>query len=124
MRTLDEIDAAAVDGFPFSNHTDWEIWSYNWCERCRNDSPALIDQGKGCPLILVALMGKRPTEWLDGEGPSKYTCVEFRSEDDGPGPEPQPIPDPPGQATLLPREPYQGVRMYAGVAQKPAEVSR
>lgn len=122
MRSLEVIEAAALPGSPFSNSTDWEIWSYNWCERCRNDSPALVDKGEGCPLILVALMGKRPSEWLDGECPSKYTCVEFRDQNDGPGPEPQPIPDPPGQETLLDREPYEGVRMFAGVRNEEVSV--
>lgn len=118
MRTYDEAFEAARDGSPFSNHTEWEVWSYNWCERCLNDSPELVDKGKGCPLIMVALMRRTPSEWLEQDGFSlgdQYHCVEFRDED-GPGDtEPKPIPDPPGQLTMWPREPFEGVRMLTQI---------
>lgn len=121
MRSYAEIMAGARDQSPFSNHTEWEIWSARWCERCANDTPEKVDRGEGCPLILAALMRKTPAEWLDDdEHTHTYRCIEFRHQGDGPDPEPQPIPDPPGQGTLLPREPYEGPRMYAGV--RPAEV--
>lgn len=119
MRPYEEIEAGARPQRPFSNHTEWEIWSARWCERCANDTPAKVDRDEGCPLILVALMGKTPAEWLE-QDVHVYQCIEFRDRDNGPGPEPQPIPDPPGQGTLLPRDPYEGARMYAGL--RPAEV--
>jgi len=98
----------------------------NWCDRCVHDSEELVDKGQGCPLILVALVGRTPAEWFEQpwqqvpgrpEGHTApvlgdtYHCVEFRDEDSGPGPEPQPIPDPPGQETLWPREPFEATRM-------------
>lgn len=116
MRTFDEADAAALDRSAFSNGTEWDAWSGTWCGRCEHDKDT-----PGCPLVLVAMLGKTPAEWLEqppGEhGPynsNLYHCVEFRDENTpGEGREPLPIPDPPGQETLLPREPYTGVRMLA-----------
>lgn len=121
MRTFEEIMAGGRPEPAFSNHTEWELWSYNWCDRCRNDSPEMVDRGEGCPIILAALCQVTPSEWLEQSGPSvdRYHCVEFRDrEDPGPPPEPQPIPDPPGQLTLLPREPYEAVRMFEGVSRE------
>jgi hypothetical protein len=82
MRTFEEAFAAARDGAPFSNSTSWELWSAHWCYRpCavdaafqRNDSP------DGCPLILVALKGRTPSEWL--RHGLDYHCVEFRDDDE------------------------------------------
>lgn len=125
----DEIDKTARDGKAFSNHTAWSIWSYNWCDQCRNDSPELVDAGKGCPLIAYALLEKKtPAAWMpngkDGDVLQDYTCAFFRSDDDGPDPEPQPIPEPgPGQLTLVPREPFEQARMLTTYPQ-PAEVAR
>lgn len=123
MRDYDEAYAAARDRPAFSNGTEGECWMENWCARCVNDSPELVNQGKGCPLILVALMGRTPSEWLEQDSTNGYSlsdgyhCIEFRDRDDpGSGREPVPTPDPPGQLTLLPAEPYRGIRMYAPVA--------
>jgi hypothetical protein len=114
VRTFDEAMAAARGGSPFSNNTAWEIWSYNWCDRCVHDKGTRDGTDEcGCPLVTVALCGKTPSEWLEKDplALDRYTCVEFRDEDD-PGPsEPQPVPDPPGQELLLPREPYEATRM-------------
>lgn len=122
MRTYDEALAASLEEPSFSNGSQWAIWSYNWCERCTNDSPELVDKGEGCPLILLAFMGRRPIEWLtqtaEQEALGDFHCVEFRDRDNPGGEEPTPVPDPPDQAALLPREPYEGVRMYAGLLEK------
>ncbi|MFD8740828.1 hypothetical protein ACFV06_38750, partial [Streptomyces sp. NPDC059618] len=93
-------------------------WMANWCDRCVHDRPARQEEGPGCPLVLVALMGRTPAQWLtpdadaDAHVFAEYHCIEFRGEDDGPGPEPQPVPDPPGQFCLWPREPFESVRMF------------
>lgn len=98
----------------FSNGTMWEIWQERWCFRCVNDSPELVDRGEGCPLILTALCGKTPVEWVrqsDAEVYRKdgcdvanlYHCMMFRDEDDGPDPEPKPQPEPPDMEGLFPR---------------------
>lgn len=115
MRTYDEALADARDETTFSNSSQWEVWSAKNCDRCFWDKPARQGDGaNGCPLILVALMGKRPAEWLtqteQQEVHADYMCTEFRSEDD-PDPNPRPIPAPPGQGELLPREPYEDARM-------------
>jgi hypothetical protein len=112
MRTDDEIDAGARPGSAFSNGYEWDCWSSKWCDRCVHDD---WQTDKFCPLVAVAMLGdKTPAEWMDEKPLSlydRYTCIEFRSEDDGPDPTPKPIPDPPDQLLLLPREPYEGVRM-------------
>ncbi|MEW1754106.1 hypothetical protein [Streptomyces angustmyceticus] len=104
----------------FSNSDEGLGWMENWCGRCIHDKAqrAETPTGPGCPLVMVALMGRRPIQWLDGPRDEhgrysiadQYHCVEYRHEDDGPA-EPQPIPDPPGQLTLAPRTDYEGVRM-------------
>ncbi len=118
MRSFDAALDAARDGSPFSNGFEYDHWAANWCDRpCLHDGP--FQRGEtdlGCPLLMVALMGKTPSEWLEqdrGRLGDQYHCVEFRDEDDPGGHEPVPIPDPPGQETSLPRDPYEGVRMYS-----------
>lgn len=109
----------ARDEAPFSNGTEGDGWLSANCSTCIHDKPARNgDDANGCPLILVALMGRTPIQWMEGprspEGyisiANQYRCIEYRHEDDGPT-DPQPIPDPPGQLTLVPREIYEGVRM-------------
>lgn len=136
MRTYDEAFVAAKKETPFSNGTEGMAWMENWCFRCTHDTQEKIDRGDGCPLVMVALMHRTPSEWLDQteydeQGRMKpyrlgdqFHCVEFRDVDDPGGEEPAPIPDPPDQETLLPREQFEGVRMFADVAAEatPAEV--
>jgi hypothetical protein len=102
MRSADEILATARDESPFSNGTAWELWSANWCYRpCMNPVEAAYrryEEGKrktppkdfpgGCPLILCAMLGKTPTEWLEqpDDGYQRdYHCIEFMPPDDGRG---------------------------------------
>lgn len=127
----DRLYAEARDEAPFSNGDEGYGWMANWCDRCIHD----VDQrskeitGPGCPLVMVALMGRTPIQWLDQKEITtdgrlarpysrhdQYHCIEFRDENYGPGPEPQPIPDPPGQLVIAPREDYQGHRMLTPLA--------
>ena len=78
MRSYKEIEQDARPGRAFSNSTDWEIWSYNVClgcgnadRRCVNDDG--VDQGDGCPLILVSLGDMTPAEWVGPHG--RYRCA-------------------------------------------------
>lgn len=124
---MDDYDTAferARGESPFSNGTCGYGWMDAWCNQCIHDKPARQgDDGNGCPLIMVALVGRTPAEWLPGDPytdsgfsiPKQYTCVMFRHEDDGGDPEPKPIPDPPGQLTLFPRDGFEGVRMLKPV---------
>jgi hypothetical protein len=107
------------DRRPFSNGEEGYGWMNANCSTCIHDKPARQgDEGNGCPLILLALVGRHPAQWLDGPRDenglysiaTQYTCVEHRREDDGPA-DPQPIPTPPGQGELIPRETYEGHRM-------------
>lgn len=34
----------------FSNSTEWEIWSHNWCRKCVNDV------NEDCPIILDLML--------------------------------------------------------------------
>lgn len=126
----------ALDKRPFSNGDEGYGWMWANCDQCVHDKPAREDHPEnGCPLIMVALLEKTPAEWLDQKRftqdgsmyepfsiEDQYRCMYWRSEDDGPGDgEPKPVPDPPGQLHLMPREPYEGVRMYADT--RPAEVT-
>jgi hypothetical protein len=127
LPSFEEAQATAREVSPFSNGTEGECWMENNCHRCINDAPTRRDEwDKGCPLIMVALLGKTPVEWMEtnpyGLG-NRYMCIYFRDENDGPGPEePTPIPDPPGQDALFPRDDFERpARMY--VDTKPQEVS-
>jgi hypothetical protein len=114
---------------PFSNGTEGDGWFYANCETCWHDREQRSEEtaGPGCPLIMVAYLGRTPIQWMEGprstEGlisiPNQYRCIEYRHEDDGPA-DPQPIPDPPGQLTLIPREDYQGHRMLTTAPQETA----
>jgi hypothetical protein len=119
MRTYDEMWASAREESAFSNGTEWECWSANWCDRCIHDKPARQgDEGNGCPLILIGFCGRTPLEWMEHERFSlgdRYHCIEFRDEDDGPTEPPGPSPQCPGQGELFDPAPYEGVRMFADI---------
>lgn len=127
MRTYEEIEASARDIPPFSNGTEWEMWAANWCwAPCHNPAEKAwqnYEEGKrktapkefpgGCPLILCAMMGKTPSEWLEqpDDGYQRdYHCIEFRGPDEGGDGQPRPRRDPPGMDELFPCPP-RGVRM-------------
>jgi hypothetical protein len=121
LPTYEQASGTAREGSPFSNSTEGECWMEANCYRCVHDKPAREDDpGNGCPLILVALLGRTPAEWIEDKPFSlaeRYRCMYFRDEDDGGDPEPKPVPDPPGQLTLAPREPYEAARMLTGYPQ-------
>lgn len=109
----------------FSNNTDWEIWSYNWCENdCVHDDAYQRDQtNEGCPIVLAALLGRTPREWLPGDPNdstcgSQYTCIFYRHKDED-DPDPKPLPDPPDIEALFPREICEGPRVFLPVLQVP-----
>lgn len=85
MRTEDEIQADAADESPFSNGTEYEIWSDGYCGRCVHDNPG---RNQFCPILGVAILGSWPTEWTRathtweiGDKSGSYevvdTCTEF-----------------------------------------------
>lgn len=118
---LDRLYDEARPEAPFSNGSQGYGWMHNWCDRCIHDKAARQgNEGQGCPLVLVALMGRTPVQWLAQTEEAwvygDFHCIEFRDEDDGPGPEPTPVPTPPGQGELVPREDFEGHRMFVPVA--------
>lgn len=128
LPTLKEAEARAREGSPFSNGTEGYAWMENWCGRCIHDAPTRRDDwANGCPLILLALTGRTPAEWMETNPrglADRYTCLYFRDEDHHGPDEPTPIPDPPGQDALFPREPFERpCRMYADTRPVPAVAS-
>jgi hypothetical protein len=121
MRTLAEIEADARDQRPFANGTEGYGWMGNWCYRpCLHDLPFQNDiSPRGCPIILVAFLGKTPAEFLDGPRDEQglysiedqYHCIEFRAPGSGGG-EPRRKPTPSGQGELFPRTGVEGPRMF------------
>lgn len=121
MRSYEEIERDARAGSPFSNGTEGYGWQANWCDRCLIDAPFRngLKNAQSCPLLLVALGGKTPVEWLDGPRDEhgrysiadQYHCIEARFPGDGGGGEPRPKPDPKGMDGLFPR-PERAVRMF------------
>jgi hypothetical protein len=85
MHDDDDIYRAARDVPPFSNGTEAEAWMETWCGTCAHDSPAMVEQGEGCPLVLVALAERTPAEWVDEDPRSltyRYRCTEYQYRDD------------------------------------------
>ncbi|WP_405149505.1 hypothetical protein OG589_14765 [Sphaerisporangium sp. NBC_01403] len=126
LPTCEQALASAREGSPFSNGTEGYAWMENNCERCVHDAATRRDDwANGCPLILVALLGKTPAEWLRKDHAhmgDQYTCIYFRDEDDGGPGEPTPIPDPPGQEGLFPRDEFERpCLMFADTAPRLAE---
>lgn len=115
---MDHDFEAAKDEPAFSNGTEWEMWSANWCQRCKNDKTG------ECPIIMTALLGMTPVEWLEqpaDQYPSNaYHCIQFRGPDD-PGDEPKPLPEPPDMDGLF-EKPEQQTRMF--VQPEPAPTVR
>lgn len=96
--------AAARDRRPFANGTEGYGWMDNWCDQCIHDKGARDgSDDRGCPLVMVALMGKTPVEWIDGPRDEQgrysiadqYHCTEFRDEDEGGDDDSPPLPGPP-----------------------------
>lgn len=102
MRSAAELYETAKDEPAFSNSTEWEVWSYNWCEECTKHSPELWDQGVGCPLIIIALNGRTPLEWAPDPDGGSFVCSEFERRDDGDGDDPNPTPTPSPPAEEMP----------------------
>lgn len=121
----DEVFKSSRPGSAFSNGTEWECWSANWCDRCLRDAPFRNGiSSQGCPLLLVAMTGERiPGEWMEQEWVAghppldRYSCIEFKAPGGGRGGEPKPKPEPPDMDGLFPR-PDRHTRMYVPVPQQ------
>ncbi|SDX52448.1 hypothetical protein SAMN05216215_10122 [Saccharopolyspora shandongensis] len=115
----DEVWNRAREGSPFSNGTEGYGWMAAWCDNCLRDAPFRNGiSNNGCPIILVAQLGRTPAEFLDGPRDEhgrysigqQYTCIEYRAPGDGGG-EPRPKPEPRGMDGLFER-PERGTRMF------------
>lgn len=119
----DDILARSRPGPPFSNGTEGLSWQENWCDRCLRDAPFRnMGKGTGCPIWMVALLGRTPAEWMENRRYSlgdQWTCIEYRAPG-GRGPEPKPVPDPPDQDALFDRPPTRP-RMLTPLPEQPAE---
>lgn len=125
----------ARDERPFANGTEGYGWMGAWCDRCLVDAPFRNGIARtGCPLILVAMEGRTPIEWLDQKRTElrdgremlvpysiedQYHCIEFRAPGDGGGGEPRPKPTPRGQLGLFGRDEVAGRRMLVPVDTAP-----
>lgn len=126
MRQYAEIYETARDTPAFSNGSQGYSWMANWCDRCTHDNLDDNTYGPyGCPIVAVTMMSRTPAEFIAADERAEiladYRCIEFRDRDDPGATEPTPLPDPPGQELLLPREPFEGTRMFVDAT--PAEVS-
>jgi hypothetical protein len=72
VRNVHEIQTTGRPGRAFSSGSSWDMWSYRWCENCRNDI------NEDCPIILAAMFGDTtPQEWVE-IGLQNYECTEFQ----------------------------------------------
>ncbi|MCI2421483.1 hypothetical protein MOQ72_29020 [Saccharopolyspora sp. K220] len=115
----DEVRRRSREGSPFSNGTEGYGWMAVWCEICLRDAPFRNGiSATGCPIILVAQLGRTPAEFLDGPRDEhgrysiaqRYTCIEYRAPGNGGG-EPRPKPEPRGMDGLFDR-PERSTRMF------------
>lgn len=87
-----------VDPPAFSNGTEWEMWSANYCDRCWHD------RKQDCELIALGFAHLEVPQWVytDRFWPAHVHCIKFTPTDEGPdeGP-PTPRPVPPGQTVLI-----------------------
>jgi hypothetical protein len=75
MRELEEIIETTRSGSLFSNGTDFEYWSYSWCDRCVHDEES---QSKYCPILTALVLDEGiPTEIGDDK-----ICSEFEEYDE------------------------------------------
>jgi hypothetical protein len=101
------------DKSPFSNSDEGEWWMSQWCDICLRDAPFRNGITRtGCELILIALSGRTPAQWLG----RPYSCIEFKGPGGGGG-EPRPKPEPPNMDGLFERPPAQ-VRQFTQPAQR------
>lgn len=64
---------------PFSNGTEGEIWMDKWCYNgCVKDRD--VDSGNGCPLLLQALLGETPDEWVPSPD-HRYVCTSWSADE-------------------------------------------
>ncbi|RJQ68101.1 hypothetical protein D5S17_32890 [Pseudonocardiaceae bacterium YIM PH 21723] len=129
----DEAYDRSRPGSPFSNGTMGYAWEAQWCARCLRDAPFRAGiTVQGCPLLLIALAGRTPAEWLqqpdnevwrDGgfDSANLYHCIQFRPRGGGGGGEPRPKPEPPDMDGLFTRPP-RATRMF--IQPQHAEVAR
>lgn len=123
---LDDVYERARKDLPaFSNHSEFEMWEVNWCDRCLRDAPfRRMGRGVGCQVLAAAVLYEcTPAEWME-QAPERYPsdayhCIEFKTPGSG-GFEPRPKPEPPDMDGLFPR-PERQVRMP--VLPHPVEVS-
>jgi hypothetical protein len=127
---VDDVMARSRDRSPFANGTEGYGWEAHWCGRCLRDAPFRNGiSSTGCPILLVANLGRTPAEWVDGprdahgahsiEG--QYHCVEFRPPGGAGGGDPRPKPEPRGMDGLFQR-PERRKRMY--VQPSPAPITQ
>ena len=72
---FDEAMDRAANRLAFSNGTESGAWMERWCYRCVHDM-----DDPGCPLVLVAMLGRTPAEWQEVDRLSlgnQYRCTEF-----------------------------------------------
>lgn len=84
MKPYGEILANSEDRPPFANGTEGDVWMSHWCEGCAHDT---VEQGTGgCPLLMVAILGCKPAEWVPGPRDEdghfsmadQWQCLEFK----------------------------------------------
>lgn len=118
--SYDQLMAESRPERPFNSGTERDEWQIRNCTTCvydREQRAAGDGFGPGCPLLTLVLVEERtPAQWIESDT-DRHRCIEYRHEDDGDGPEPRPVPDPPGQMVLASREEFEGVRLFADVAE-------
>lgn len=105
MRSYAALLNSATNTPPFSNSTEGDAFTATWCDQCVVDRPAREGRyADACQILLVALSGKTPAEWLPQDRLRlgyMYRCTAFRRDR---RPPPAPPPEVPGQLALWTEE--------------------
>lgn len=59
----------------FSNGTEWDNWSANWCGTCIHDRLGKGSKDTECPLILEMFMGDEPKQIIKNPGHDYTTTI-------------------------------------------------
>jgi hypothetical protein len=66
----------------FSNATEFELWTFRYCNRCVNDEMGSASLGTFCPILDDVIIHNEdiPVQWEVGEGFYNYHCTEFEQQ--------------------------------------------
>lgn len=84
MSNSDKTSTHRQEGAPYrpSNSDDGCAFTDYYCENCKHDNFGFNDEAEGCEILVLALIGEQPKEWIWKNGIPFCTKFEERTEAD------------------------------------------